>query len=79
MNEVWRESRNSAISEYLKGLVTNIQEAKQVNLRDDIQRAKDVAAVFDREMMKHDVIFDIEDKLNDHRPKQRASRRDFGR
>ena len=79
MNEVWRESRNSAIIEYLKGLATNIQGAKQVNLRDDIQRAKDVAAVFDREMMKHDVIFDIEDKLNDQRPKQRASRRNYGR
>ena len=58
---------------------TNIQGAKQVNLRDDIQRAKNIAAVYDREIMKDDVIFDIEGKLNDLRPKQRASRRDFGR
>ena len=79
MNEEWRESRNSAILKYLKSLATNIQRAKLVNLRDDIQRSKNIAAVYDREMMKNDVIFDIEDKLNDLRPKQRASRRNFGR
>ena len=77
MNEEWRESRNSAILKYLKGLATNIQRAKLVNLRDDIQRSKNIAAVYDREMMKNHVIFDIEDKLNDLRPKQRASRRKF--
>ena len=79
IDEVWRESRNSAILEYLKGLATNVQGAKQVNLRDDIQRAKNIAAVYDGEMMNDNVIFDIEGKLNDLRPKQRASRRDFGR
>ena len=79
MNEEWRESRNSAILKYLKSLATNIQRAKLVNLRDHIQRSKNIAAVYDREMMKNDVIFDIEDKLNDLRPKQRASRRNFGR
>ena len=79
MNEVWRGSRNSAILEYLKGLATNIQGAKRVNLRDDIRKAKNIAAVFDREIMKDDDVFDIKDKLNDLRPKQRASRRNFGR
>ena len=53
------------ILEYLKGLATNIPGAKQVNLRHDIQRAKNIAAVYDREMMKDDVIFDIEGKLID--------------
>ena len=79
IDEVWRESRNSAILEYLKGLATNIQGAKRVNLRDDIRKAKNIAAVFDREIMKDDDVFDIKDKLNDLRPKQRASRRNFGR
>ena len=55
IDEVWRESRNSAILEYLKGLATNVQGAKQVNLRDDIQRAKNIAAVYDREMMNDNV------------------------
>ena len=55
IDEVWRESRNSAILKYLKGLATNIQRAKLVNLRDDIQRSKNIAAVYDREMMNDNV------------------------
>ena len=79
MNEVWGESRNSATLDYLKGLAREIHGAKRVNLRDDIRRAKNIAAVYDREMMKNDDIFDIEDKLDDLRPNQRASGRSFGR
>ena len=79
MNEVWGESRNSATLDYLKGLAREIHGAKRVNLRDDIRRAKNIAAVYDRKMMNNDDIFDIEDKLNNLRPNQRASRRSFGR
>ena len=64
------QSRNSATLDYLKGLAREIHGAKRVNLRDDIRRAKNIAAVYDREMMKNDDIFDIEDKLNDLRPNQ---------
>ena len=46
------QSRKSATLDYLKGLAREIHGAKRVNLRDDIRRAKNIAAVYDREMIK---------------------------